>query len=179
MTNDIGGVSRPPLSRLLPWVSDFTTRRTPSLVLATLLAITPLATLLAMTPHAYSGQTSAAVPSTRMAPPVEPIAKGVHVSVDPRSFGVVIDRDAIAKLDKGQLVSVAITGIGRFDYVLDTVNKDADILKLGGHVVGDVNQKIALGIGAEGVTGLIDTPTLTYALGATGSNGARIELGTS
>jgi hypothetical protein len=171
MTNDIGWVSR-----LLPWINDFTTRRTPSLVLTTLLAITPLATLLAMTPHAYSGQTSAAVPSTATAPSV---AKGVHVSVDPRSFGVVIDRNAIAKLDKGQLVSVAIAGIGRFEYVLDTVNKDADILKLGGHVVGDVNQKIALGIGAEGVTGLIDTPTQTYALGYTGSNGARIELSTS
>lgn len=160
-----------------PLAKGFTTRRTPSLVLTTLLAVTPLATLLAMTPHAFPGQTAVAVPSTKATP--APVAKGVHVSVDPRSFGVVIDRESISKLAKGQIVSVSVAGIGRFDYVLDTVNKNADILKLGGHVVGDVDRKIALGIGAEGVTGLIDTPTLTYALGYTGLNGARIELSTS
>lgn len=174
MANGNSGVSR-----LLPWICDFTVRRTPSLVLTTLVAVTPLATLLAMTPHAYSSPASAAGSSARVAALAVPVAKGVHVSVDPRSFAVVIDRDSIGKLAKGQVVSVAVAGIGRFDYVLDTVNRNADILKLGGHVVGDVDQKIALGIDAEGVSGMIDTPTLTYALGYAGVNGARIELAKS
>lgn len=167
MTNDIGVTSRSS-----PLVKGFAKRKASSIVLTTLLAVAPLATLLAMTPQAHSSPTHGSVAAT----PAIAVAKGVHVTVDPRSFGVVIDRDAVAKLDRGQLVSVDISGIGRFDYVLDTVNKNADLLRLGGHVVGDVNQKIALGIGAEGVSGLIDTPTLTYALGHTGANGTRIEL---
>jgi hypothetical protein len=157
------------------WVKGFATRKASSFVLTTLLAVTPLATLLAMTPQAHSSPAN----MTGFATPAVSAAQGVHLTVDPRSFGVAIDRDAIAKLDKGQMVSVGIAGIGRFDYVLDTVSKNADLVKLGGHVVGDVNRKIALGIGAEGVSGMIDTPTLTYALGHTGVNGAKIELSAS
>lgn len=123
-----------------------------------------LATMLAASPMAFSGQSTASAPSTSAAR-TAPVAMILHITVDPRTFDVVIDKDTISRLKSGQILSVGVAGVGHFDYVIDDVGKNADLLEVAGHIVGDVKQKIALGVRNDGITGLIDTPKQTFALG--------------
>lgn len=88
-----------------------------------------------------------------------------RIAIDPRVPEVAIDGGAIARLAAGQIVSVAIAGVGNLSFVIDYVHRDAEILEIGGHAAEDAKRKITLGVRADGVTGLIDTPTQTYALG--------------
>jgi hypothetical protein len=88
-----------------------------------------------------------------------------QIAVDTRSLDVLIDTDALSRLAAGKLVTVAIAGVGRFDYVIDQVVQDADVLEIAGHLAGDVSRKITLGLRAEGLTGLISTPGQMFALG--------------
>jgi hypothetical protein len=132
-------------------------KKTPSLLLATLLA-----SLMTAPPTAFSAPSSAPGPLTK---PAVPVSKDLHITIDPRSYDVVINKKTISRLEKGQVISVTISDTGNFDYVLDYVTQNADVLEVGGHIVDDANQKITLGIRGDGITGIIDTPKLNYALG--------------
>jgi hypothetical protein len=63
-----------------------------------------LAILLATSALAFAAQPPAAGLSIKPAAPGEPIAQNLHITVDPRSFEVVIDKDHI--------LSVGIAGLG-------------------------------------------------------------------
>jgi hypothetical protein len=121
-----------------------------------------LAGLLAATPLAFSGQSPATIASSQ---PAATAAMAVHVKLDPRKSDATLDKDAIARLGKGQILSVAIDGVGRFDYEIDFVKQTAELLEVGGHIAANSKQKLTLGIRSEGITGLVDTPSMTYALG--------------
>ncbi len=88
-----------------------------------------------------------------------------QIAIDTRSLEVAIDADAIGRLTQGQTVSVAIAGAGNFAFIVDYVHRDREILEIGGHAEGAAARKITLGVRDDGVTGLIETPGQTYALG--------------
>lgn len=121
-----------------------------------------LAALLAAAPLALAGQAPATAASSK---PAATAAMAVHVRLDPRRSDATFDKDAIARLAKGQTLSVAVDGVGRFDYEVDFVKRTAELLEVGGHIAGNTKQKLTLGIRSEGITGLVDTPSMTYALG--------------
>lgn len=88
-----------------------------------------------------------------------------QIAIDPRVPEIAVDTEAMAGLVSGQTFFVSIAGSGRLSFVIDYVHQDADILQIGGHLPDNAARKITLGVRADGVTGLIDTPTQTYALG--------------
>lgn len=88
-----------------------------------------------------------------------------QIAIDLQALEVAVDSEAISRLSKGKPVVVSIAGVGRFEYLIDYVNQDADVLAIGGHITGNPAPKITLGLRSDGVSGLIETPTLTYALG--------------
>jgi hypothetical protein len=121
-----------------------------------------LAALLAASPLAFSGQAPATSASSK---PEVMAANAIHFKLDPRSSDATVDKGTIARLTKGQILSVAIGGVGRFDYEIDFVRQTAELLEVGGHIAANRKQKLTLGIRAEGITGLVDIPGMTYALG--------------
>jgi len=88
-----------------------------------------------------------------------------QIAVDVHSRQVAIDTEALSRLAAGREAVVAISGVGRFGYVIDYVLQDAEVLEIGGHLAGSVDHKITLGLRAEGLTGLISTPGQVYAIG--------------
>lgn len=130
--------------------------RTTSLILAGLLA----ATLPAIA--AKPAQPGFVVDPATLA---RSMPTGAHVAIDLRSLDVAVDTEAIARLAKGKGLTVSIADAGSFDYVIDYVVQDAELIEIGGHSAADAKRKITLGIRGDGVTGLIDTPKQTYALG--------------
>lgn len=87
------------------------------------------------------------------------------IAIDPRSLDVAIEAEAITRLAPGQTFVVAIAGAGQFTFVVDYVHQDREILAIGGHSDTAAARKITLGVRESGVTGLIETPDQTYALG--------------
>lgn len=63
-----------------------------------------------------------------------PVAPTLHVTVDPRTLDVAIDMEAISRLEKDQVLSITITGVGRFDYVLDHATRDGAPPEVPGHI---------------------------------------------
>ncbi len=88
-----------------------------------------------------------------------------QISINLQALEVAVDSEAISRLSKDKPVLVSIAGVGQFEYIIDYVNQDAEVLAIGGHIVGNPAQKITLGLRSDGVSGLIETPNLTYALG--------------
>lgn len=87
------------------------------------------------------------------------------IVIDTRSLDVAIEAEAIARLAPGQAFTVAIAGAGQFTFIVDYVHQDREILAIGGHSDTAAARKITLGVRESGVTGLIETPDQTYALG--------------
>ena len=87
------------------------------------------------------------------------------IAIDTRSLDVAVDAEVIARLAPGQTFTVAIAGAGQFTFIVDYVHQDREILAIGGHSDSAAARKITLGVRADGVTGLIETLSQTYAIG--------------
>ncbi len=120
----------------------------------------------ALSAHAAptSGQAAAAGPSLFVDVAARAAARP-PIAIDTRSLDVVIDAEAIARLAPGQTFTIAIAGAGQFAFVVDYVHRDREILAIGGRSDNAAARRITLGVREDGITGLIETPSQTYAIG--------------
>lgn len=88
-----------------------------------------------------------------------------QIAINLQALEVAVDSEAISRLSEGNPVAVTIAGVGRFEYIIDFTIQDAEVLSISGHIAGNPDQKITLGLRSDGITGLIQTPTQIYALG--------------
>jgi hypothetical protein len=115
--------------------------------------------------HAVAASGPAAAGSSLFVDIAARAAARPSIAIDPRSLDVAIEAEAITRLAPGQTFVVAIAGAGQFTFVVDYVHQDREILAIGGHSDTAAARKITLGVRESGVTGLIETPDQTYALG--------------
>ena len=87
------------------------------------------------------------------------------IAVNPGALTIAFDRTLLAQARSGDKLDLAIVGSGRFSYVVDQIITDADVIEISGHLAGDKDKTLSLGLRAEGLSGLIKTADRIYALG--------------
>ena len=92
------------------------------------------------------------------------------IAVDPAGRSIGVDPRTIARLGSGDRLTIAIVGDGRFDFIVDHILKTDEILEISGHLVGDADKRMNIGMRGDIVTGLISTPKMVYAVGYGNNN---------
>lgn len=127
-----------------------------------LVATAILGTFLTLAAPSFAANTT---PSVEISGNQVQASERPHISVNPQSLNVAIDRNAIAHLKVGQIVSISIAGEGSFSYVVEQLINDADILEIRGYLRGHPDREITLGLRPEGLSALIKTKERIYAIG--------------
>lgn len=79
----------------------------------------------------------------------------VHVRLDPYS---------LSALSVGEKLTVALPGVGKFDYVVQRRSVGLSLVLVDACLAADPNRRLTLGVRPHGVDGFIGTPSGAYVL---------------